>query len=284
MQVNFDATSVTPQSFDPLPGGWYNAVLVEGLETPTKNNAETGNTYYAAVFEVIDGQYKGRKLFHNFNFKNTNEKAVQIAYEQLATICHAVGILKLNVMDQLFGKPMQVKVKLKAAVMEDDGVTEKYEAGNEIKGFKAIEGSGAGAASAAIAGGGLPAGFGDDEPAVTEAAEAAPAASAPAAKAPASPAAAPKQTKLVPTAKNEHKLTPQQFRDHDSAWTDELLVSEGYFTLEEVTPPAPKTPGAPTSPKAPAATATEAAGSTQSQTSAPASADEDDDTPPWDKE
>lgn len=288
MQLNFDATNHVPTSFDPLPSAWYDVMMVEGKETPVKNKADC--TYYAAIFEVISGKFKGRKLFHNFNFKNDNPKAVEIAYDQLGTICHAVGVLKPQVMDQLFNKPMQAKVKLKPAVMEEDGVTEKYEAGNEIKGFKAIE-TGTGSA-----GGGLPEGFGDNAAqggglpegftagaVVEQAKPEAAAASIPSAAS----ATAPKEEaapvkKLVMTDK-ANGGTAEQFRAHDPAWTDDLLVKEGYARWEEVKPSVPSTPSTPSTPSAPAtsAPATEAAGSTTTQTSAPADAAEDDDTPPW---
>lgn len=274
MNLNFDASGHQPQSFEPIPAGWYNVMMVEGKETPTKNNAQTGNTYYAAQFEIIDGQFKGRKLFHNFNFVNTNEDAVRIAFDQLAAICHAVGVLKVQSVEQLFQKPLQAKVKLKAAVMEEDGVTEKYEAGNEIKGFKAIE-TGGGAAGAT--GGGLPEGFAAGASATPEAKQPAteaakpstPAAGIPSAAAAATPA--PKEKKLVMTAK-ANGASAEQFRAHDAAWTDDLLVKEGYAEWIEVEAAKPSTPAAPSTPAVPATPATPQA------ESAPA---EDDDTPPW---
>lgn len=288
MQLNYNAADHVPQGFDPLPGGWYNVKLVEGLETPVKNKPEC--TYYKAVFEVIDGQYAGRKLFHNFNFKNDNETAVKIAYDQLATIMHAVGMLQIQVMDQLFNKPLQAKVKLKAAVMEEDGVTEKYEAGNEIKGFKALEGTpkeGAGGLpdgfgdAAAGAGAGLPEGFTagvETAAASTPAAAAASTPSVPGAPTAAAPAAPVK--KLVMTDK-AGGATAEAFRAHDAAWTDELLVKEGYAQWVEVAPEAPKTPAVPSTPSIPSTPAATAAASTPATAAADAATADDDETPPW---
>lgn len=284
MQVNFDATGHEPQSFNPLPSAWYSVMMVEGLETPVKGKPDS--TYFKSVWEVLDGEFKGRKLFHNFNFKNDNETAVKIAYDQLATICHAVGILKIQSMEQLFNKPLQAKVKLKAAVMEDDGVTEKYEAGNEIKGFRPLE------TDAPAGAGGLPEGFGDSgglpegfsagaeatpEPEVKETP------STPATpKSPATAAAAPVK-KLVMTDK-ANGGTAEQFRAHDAAWTDELLVQEGYARWEEVkpaVPSTPKTPSTPTTPSAPGTTSAPAGTAAAASETTPATAADDDDTPPW---
>ena len=270
MQVNFDATGHQPQSFDPLPSAWYNVRMVEGLETPVKN--KPANTYFKSVFEVIDGEFKGRKLFHNFNFKNDNETAVKIAYDQLATICHAVGILKIQSMEQLFNKPLQAKVKLKAAVMEDDGVTEKYEAGNEIKGFRPLE-------TSSPTGAGLPEGFGGDSGGLPEGfsagAEVTPepeikeTPSTP--TTPKSPATAAAPVKKLVMTDKANGGTAEQFRAHDSAWTDELLVQEGYARWEEVKPAAPSVPKTPSTPSTPASAVAETAAATE----------DDDDTPPW---
>ena len=273
MNLNFDASGHQPQSFDLLPADWYTVVLTEGEEKPTSKNNGTTNTdtYYSATFEIVGGKYNGRKLFHNFNFNNSNEDAKRIAFDQLASICHAVGILKVDSMNVLFNKPMQAKVKVRAAVMEEDGVTEKYEARNEIKGFKAVEGA---APAGSVAGaGGLPAGFTAGTQATPAPAAASPATPAAAAATPAIPAtpsipatpvAAPVK-KLVMTEKAQG-ATPEQFRAADPAWTDQLLVDQGYAQWVEEAP-ALATPAVPVAPAPAAAPAAPAA--------------EGDDTPPW---
>jgi hypothetical protein len=291
MNLNFDASGHKPQSFDILPSGWQVMRLIEGEEKPSKNNPQ--NTYYAAVFEVVGGEFNGRKLFHNFNFNNTNEDAKRIAFDQLAAIMHGVGLLRINNMQELFNKPIMGKVKAVAAVMEEDGVTEKYEPKNEIKGFKPVEQAGAGGTTAA-GGNSLPAGFttgasvtpsaAAENPAAAaaqaQAATGSPAAAASIPAAITAPAAAAPTRRLVMTDKAQGG-TAEQFRAHDAAWTDDLLVQEGYARWEEVEPPKPAAPSTPAVPSTPAATATAPATSTPAQTSAPAGATEDDDTPPW---
>lgn len=137
MQIERDATGYVPQSFEAMPSAWYPVKMVEGLETPSSKNPS--NTYYAAIFEVTEGPFVGRKLFTNFNFKNDNPKAVEIAYDHLDQIMSAVGVLKIKSMDQLFQKPLMAKVKLVPAVMEEDGVSIKYDPKNEIKAYKPLE-------------------------------------------------------------------------------------------------------------------------------------------------
>lgn len=290
MNLNFDASGHKPQSFDILPSGWYQMRLVEGEEKPSKSNPQ--NTYYAAQFEVIGGEFNGRKLFHNFNFNNVNDDAKRIAFDQLAAIMHGVGVLRIGTMNELFNKPIMGNVKAVAPVMEEDGVTEKYEAKNEIKGFKGVE-QGVSGAAAAAAGGGLPAGFSTGATVTQSAAAENPAAAAAASQAatgspaaaasiPAATVAAAAPTKRLVMTEKAKGGTAEQFREHDAAWTDELLVQEGYAIWEEAQPEKPKAPTTPSVPSTPAATtATEAAGSTPNQTSAPAAAEEDDETPPW---
>lgn len=293
MNLNFDASGHKPQSFDTLPSAWYALRLIEGEEKPSKSTP--GNTYYAAVFEVIGGEFNGRKLFHNFNFNNSNEQAKAIAFDQLAAIMHGVGVLRINSMNDLFNKPIMGKVKYVGPVFEEDGVTEKYDAKNEIKGFKPVEAGGGNAAASAAGGGGIPAGFAAGA-AVTPAAAASPAAAStpaaaaatpaaaaatPAAVAASAPVAAAPTKRLVMTEKAKGG-TAEQFRAHDAAWTDDLLVQEGYAIWEIVEPPKAEVPSTPSVPSTPAATATAPAGSTVTETSAPAAAaDGDDDTPPW---
>lgn len=271
MQLAYDASNHIPQSFDPLPSAWYNVKLIEGLETPV--NGKPQSTYFKSVWEVIDGPHKGRKLFHNFNFKNDNEQAVKIAYDQLAAIMHAVGLLKIQTMEQLFEKPLQAKVKLKPAVYEEGSETEiKYEAGNDIKGFKALEGA-SGAVPGATGGGGLPPGFGDEpQAAAPDAAQA----SAPAAVIPAAAAAViPKveaQKRLVSTAK-AGGATFEQFKAHDANWTEQMFVEQGYGVWETVEP------AKPAAPVIPAAAAASPAAPASSDSAA--ATEGDDDTPPW---
>ena len=135
MQIQFDASRVAPsQPFVPLDAGWYNVRIIEQEQKPTKDNAQTGNWYLKLTLEVIDGQAKGRKLFHNLNIGHqTSEDARRIAYEQLSAICHATGRLQIGDTRELNGLPIACKVSLKT---DPSG---NYEPSNEVKGFKAVE-------------------------------------------------------------------------------------------------------------------------------------------------
>lgn len=89
--LNFNADNVEPQqSFDALPPGRYEAIISASEMKDTK--AGTGQ-YLQLTFDVVGGQYEGRKLWSRLNLVNPNATAVQIAEGELSAICHCVGIL-----------------------------------------------------------------------------------------------------------------------------------------------------------------------------------------------
>src|SRR5687767_186606 len=98
--LNFNAAAVEPDAgFQMIPKGWYNVRMVEGEIKPTKDG---GGSYLNAQFEVIDGQYAKRRLFHRFNITNAkSQQAVEIGLKQLSAFCHAVGVLNLTDTEQL---------------------------------------------------------------------------------------------------------------------------------------------------------------------------------------
>ena len=131
-QLNFDATQVDPQSsFDPIPAGWYKAIIIESEMKPTRNGQ---GQYLQLTLQVLDGQHSGRHLWERLNLMNPSTTAVEIAQKTLSAICHAVGVMTPKDSAELHNKPMQVKVKIVPA----DG---QYEARNEITGYKAIDGA-----------------------------------------------------------------------------------------------------------------------------------------------
>ena len=75
--LNFNANEVEPSTgFDAIPAGKYQAVITDSEEK--RNKAGTG-TYLQLEFEVIEGDYKNRKLWTRLNLNNPNAEAVRIA-------------------------------------------------------------------------------------------------------------------------------------------------------------------------------------------------------------
>ena len=153
--LNFDATTVAPDTGvgDPVPPGYYNVLIDESEIKPTKSE---GGLRLALRFNIMDGQYAGRKLFAGFNIKNANPVAQEIAFKQLSAVAHAVGVLNVADSSQLHNIPLKVKVKIKAASGD-------YDAQNEITMYKPAswtEGSTATTGPAAAGAPAPPAGFG----------------------------------------------------------------------------------------------------------------------------
>lgn len=129
MQLNFDARSVEPeQALDLLPVGWYPLAIDQSEPKPTKG----GDGHYIELrFNVLEGQYAGRKVFTRLNIDNKNPQTVEIAFKQLSAICHATGVLQLQDTSQLHGIPLMGKVKISKG-------TGNYEDSNELAGYKPI--------------------------------------------------------------------------------------------------------------------------------------------------
>ena len=123
---NFDANTVEPATaFDPLPSGKYTAAIVGSAMKPTKSG--TGS-YLELTFQVLEGEYRNRKLWARLNLDNANTQTVQIARGQLSAICRAVNVLTPKDSTELHDLPLEITVKLKRR--DDTG-----EFTNEVKGF-----------------------------------------------------------------------------------------------------------------------------------------------------
>lgn len=123
----FNANTVEPaDSFDPVPAGEYLCVITRSEDKPTK--AGTGS-YLELEFEVIDGPYKGRKLWDRLNLNNPNELTVKIARATLSAICRAVGVLEPKDSCELHDLPLLLKVRV-------EGRSDTDEPSNVIKGYR----------------------------------------------------------------------------------------------------------------------------------------------------
>ena len=123
--LNFDANNVDPSGgFDPIPAGKYLAVIVDSETKTTKSG--TGE-YLQLEFEVIEGDYKGRKLWARLNIKNPNADAVRMAQADLSAICRAVNVMTPRDSVELHNLPLTITVRCKKN--QDDEMT------NEIRGY-----------------------------------------------------------------------------------------------------------------------------------------------------
>jgi len=106
--AGFDASQVPEQQeFSAIPAGQYVVIATASEEKATKTG--TGS-YLQFTFEVLDGPYKGRKLWARLNLRNPNTTAVEIAQRELGAICRAVGVIKPAQSAELHNKPLMVEV------------------------------------------------------------------------------------------------------------------------------------------------------------------------------
>ncbi len=118
------------QNFDPIPEGWYTAQI---KAAELKNTKANDGQYIAVQYAVTGPTHAGRVIFGNLNIKNRNPEAERIGMSQLGMVMGSIGLPKIEDTDQLIGGNLQIKVGMSKA---QDG----YEARNEVKGWKAIEG------------------------------------------------------------------------------------------------------------------------------------------------
>jgi hypothetical protein len=126
-------TAELPQgqsNFSPIPAGWYQGRITEADLKPTNDGS---GQYIKLRLDVVGPTHEGRVLFSNINIRNANPKAEEIGLQQLGDISRALGLPAISDTDQLIGGTLQIKVAIKTQ--------EGYEPSNEVKGYKASEGS-----------------------------------------------------------------------------------------------------------------------------------------------
>lgn len=124
--INFNAADVDPNSsFEPIPAGKYVAAIVDSTTKPTKNGA---GEYLELVFEVLEGPYKGRRVWERLTLKHVNDTTVRIARGNLSSICRAVGVMAPSDSSELHDLPLSITVALRKR--DDNG-----EMANVVKGF-----------------------------------------------------------------------------------------------------------------------------------------------------
>ena len=122
----FDARTVEPMDqFEPIPAGRYFAAITGSEMKPTKSG--TGS-YLELIFQVVEGEFKGRQLWARLNLANPNDLAVKMARAELAAVCKAVGVMTPNDSQELHNLPLEVTVKVKPR--SDTG-----DPANEISGY-----------------------------------------------------------------------------------------------------------------------------------------------------
>lgn len=126
--ISVDTLPVSTNNYDPIPAGWYNAVINSAELKDTKS----GTGQYINVRYDVTEIHAGRVVFGMITVKNANAVAEQIGRQQLGELLRAIGKASVNDTDELLGAQLCIKV----GISEREG----YEPRNEVKGFKALKG------------------------------------------------------------------------------------------------------------------------------------------------
>ena len=136
-QLNFSAEKVEPiGKFVPIPVGKYKVAITASERKKTNKEPKPGEVQGEMIlftYTVIDGEFRGRKLFDRLNIINANKTAQEIAEGCLSAICRSVGVMVPRSTEELHNIPFIVDVKIRAA---KDG----YDESNEVKGYARMDG------------------------------------------------------------------------------------------------------------------------------------------------
>lgn len=117
LRPDFDANAAADNArqYDdtPLPAGLY-TVEITGAEI---KELKSGNgTGLSLEFTVIDPeQHARRKVWQNLNLRHTNATAQEIGERDLALLCRAIGIGIPADSDELHGRILRIRTKVRAA-------------------------------------------------------------------------------------------------------------------------------------------------------------------------
>jgi len=93
-----------PYGFSVLPENIYTVEITDISHTKTKKGINM-------TYTVMEGDYKGRKLFDNANIFHENEVSKAIGYKKLDGISYALGLKqKLTNTAYLLRKPFKIRV------------------------------------------------------------------------------------------------------------------------------------------------------------------------------
>ena len=123
--MGFDASKVEPnEPVSAVPKGDYQVIIVESEE---KQTSKGDGWLMSMVLQIVEGQFKGRKLYDRLNLGNKNEQAVKIARGTLSAICRAVNVREPKNSEELHNRTLTAVVD----VSEYQGKLR-----NEVKGYK----------------------------------------------------------------------------------------------------------------------------------------------------
>ena len=132
-----DLPESTGGAYDPLPAGWYTAMIAGADLQATKDGS---GQYIKIRYSITGPSHQGRVVFGNLNIKNQSAKAEEIGRAQLGELMRAIGLARVQDTDQLIGGNLSIKLDIRPA-RTDASSGKTYDAQNEVKGYKVAGGT-----------------------------------------------------------------------------------------------------------------------------------------------
>jgi len=120
-------------SFDPVPQGQYRVMITQSEQ---KNNSKGTGTILEIFHEIIEGEYKGKRIRNVINLDNPNLTSVEIGRKQLADLCRKISVTRPQGPQDLLNKVVIVDTDVES--YKDSNGNEKFS--NRVKSY--IESSG----------------------------------------------------------------------------------------------------------------------------------------------
>lgn len=134
----YDPNAEAQKDFAPIPSGKYLAHIIESDMMPTKNN---DGEFLELTYEILDGEYKGRKVWARLNLKNKSVQAQEIGNRQFASVREATGVTAPRDSQELHYKPHLIRVELiPAGTTQKNGYTTTRD-NNDVKAWERADGA-----------------------------------------------------------------------------------------------------------------------------------------------
>jgi hypothetical protein len=116
------AEAKAAEEFGPLPAGEYVCRIIEGAAMTGRTNGTPG---YKLTFEVIEGEYAKRRIWHDIWLTEAN---VRYAKRDLAKL----GVTSLDMLDNQL--PEGIRCKVRVVLRKEDDGTER----NRVRSFEVL--------------------------------------------------------------------------------------------------------------------------------------------------
>jgi hypothetical protein len=131
IDINTEVDEAINSDFELLPDDRY---LAKITKTETKTTKNGKGTYLSVTFEIIEGEFRSRKVWGQFTLTNPNESAVKIGRGQLSALCKACG--KLGLVEESISI-WEIPLIIKVGSEQSPG----YDKKNVVKSFYSASGA-----------------------------------------------------------------------------------------------------------------------------------------------